>query len=677
MARGVVPRLVSGVFRRCRRLQGKKGGGTHIDGSDANNGNGNGDEGGDRDGGQGGVGDVQVEVLLSYYQINQDDGSVFDLLAPAGSEQASLHSDVVMPTERRCESMRDFEALYDAANAKRAILEKGSIVRAQRNVNGPGGVGGSRSHSNSGLDSHARAHVVLGVRLVLSTGKRTRVGMATAVEMAGTGFGTDLAGDGVGDMCRMLACLPSVRQSSSSRNRSKKGLTLLIVNLAASACVSSTPAHHRGAIDVYRALPDSVPTPASAHHPQHQHHFHQFPGPFQPRQSIPSERNATNPAATSTVATATPSADNDDIENDPVFKGPPRGPSSSSTHQACHRQPLRQLATSSTNVNLPVTPRAGLGVGRRPSAEGDGAKTGTGGGERKPAKAFAVYADHRSPRSPGPGARQGADGGLLKTPRALDAAASPRMARGTKTPEKCSSKLLQLVQTKTQAQPQLRTTTPTVSRQQPSADGLAYLQQARQHRVCGDMVAALQAYRLARPFFPHNEKLRRRIAAVEEDMGLSQGGEGQDMEHGVEAGIEDTHEVGMLRDHERRRQPFKKRKVAVADSHHHQDQAVPFPSLSPSKVLNPDQTSHNQKKPYVPGTILIDHKPGSAPHSDFGPVPVSPRAAHMLSAVRIRKTKAARGNVGGGLRSVHGGGVKGFARGRGIGGEGVVKGLQV
>lgn len=94
--RGVIPRLLSGIYRRSRRLE-----------KDTNS-------------------QTRVEVVMSYYEIYND--RVFDLFeAPEKRTPTGLQvrdnggkTVVVGLTERPCESLKEFERLYDQANVNRS-----------------------------------------------------------------------------------------------------------------------------------------------------------------------------------------------------------------------------------------------------------------------------------------------------------------------------------------------------------------------------------------------------------------------------------------------------------------------------------------------------------------------------------------------------------------------------
>ena len=94
--RGVIPRLLSGIYRRSRKIE--------------------------RDS----QGQTSVEVSLSYYEIYND--KVFDLFEPLEKRTPSglLLRDnggktvVVGLTERPCTTLKEFESLYDQANMNRS-----------------------------------------------------------------------------------------------------------------------------------------------------------------------------------------------------------------------------------------------------------------------------------------------------------------------------------------------------------------------------------------------------------------------------------------------------------------------------------------------------------------------------------------------------------------------------
>ena len=94
--RGVIPRLLSGIYRRSRKIEKDT------------------------------KGETNVAVTMSYYEIYND--KVFDLFEPPEKRTMTglqLRDNggktvVVGLTERPCESLKMFEKLYDQANVNRS-----------------------------------------------------------------------------------------------------------------------------------------------------------------------------------------------------------------------------------------------------------------------------------------------------------------------------------------------------------------------------------------------------------------------------------------------------------------------------------------------------------------------------------------------------------------------------
>ncbi|KAE8380006.1 P-loop containing nucleoside triphosphate hydrolase protein [Aspergillus bertholletiae] len=136
--RGVIPRLLSSIYRRSRKLE------------------------------KDGDGETTVNVSLSYYEIYND--KVFDLFEPP--EKRTLaglplrdnggKTVVVGLTERPCTSLKEFESLYDQANI-------------------------NRSTSATKLNAHSsRSHAILCVKVSVSCGDKTRISTASAIDLAGS-----------------------------------------------------------------------------------------------------------------------------------------------------------------------------------------------------------------------------------------------------------------------------------------------------------------------------------------------------------------------------------------------------------------------------------------------------------------------------------------------------------
>ncbi|KJZ76752.1 hypothetical protein HIM_03629 [Hirsutella minnesotensis 3608] len=137
--RGVIPRLLSGVFRRGKKIAKDSDGQT------------------------------TVRVTLSYYEIYND--KVFDLLEPPEKRtlsglplraEANGRTVVAGLSERACEDLRDFEKLYIEANNNR--------VTAATKLN---------AHSS-------RSHAILRVKLTQTTDGNVLESTASAIDLAGS-----------------------------------------------------------------------------------------------------------------------------------------------------------------------------------------------------------------------------------------------------------------------------------------------------------------------------------------------------------------------------------------------------------------------------------------------------------------------------------------------------------
>lgn len=134
--RGIIPRLLSSTYRRCRKIEKDSAGNT------------------------------SVGITLSYYEIYND--KVFDLLeAPEKRTSTGLHlrdnggkTVVVGLTERSCESLKEFEKIYDQANV-------------------------NRSTSATKLNAHSsRSHAILCFKVTMTTGDEVRVSTASGTYFA-------------------------------------------------------------------------------------------------------------------------------------------------------------------------------------------------------------------------------------------------------------------------------------------------------------------------------------------------------------------------------------------------------------------------------------------------------------------------------------------------------------
>ncbi len=136
--RGVIPRLLSAIYRRGRKVVKDTGG------------------------------ETTVHVTLSYYEIYND--KVFDLFEPPEKRTAAglplREKDgktiVVGLSERACDDLKDFERLYIEANNNRSTA--GTKLNAQS----------------------SRSHAILMVKLTQTTGDECRISTASAIDLAGS-----------------------------------------------------------------------------------------------------------------------------------------------------------------------------------------------------------------------------------------------------------------------------------------------------------------------------------------------------------------------------------------------------------------------------------------------------------------------------------------------------------
>ncbi|RFU28391.1 hypothetical protein B7463_g7956, partial [Scytalidium lignicola] len=136
--RGVIPRLLSGIYRRGRKVV-----------KDSN-------------------GETSVLVTLSYYEIYND--KVFDLFEPPEKRSQSglplREKDgktiVVGLSEHACDDLKDFERLYIEANNNRSTA--GTKLNAQS----------------------SRSHAILMVKVTQTTGDKELISTASAIDLAGS-----------------------------------------------------------------------------------------------------------------------------------------------------------------------------------------------------------------------------------------------------------------------------------------------------------------------------------------------------------------------------------------------------------------------------------------------------------------------------------------------------------
>ncbi|KAL4892671.1 P-loop containing nucleoside triphosphate hydrolase protein [Aspergillus ambiguus] len=440
--RGVIPRLLSGIYRRSRKIEKDS------------------------------EGQTTVKVSLSYYEIYND--KVFDLFEPP--EKRTLaglplrdnggKTVVVGLTEKPCTTLKEFETLYDQANT-------------------------NRSTSATKLNAHSsRSHAILCVKVAVTSGDKTRVSTASAIDLAGSEDNRRTDNDkermvesaSINKSLFVLAqCVEAIskkhsripyRESKMTRILSlgqNNGLTVMILNLA------PVKSYH---LDTLSSL---------------------------------------------NFANRTKKIEVREVENEPMFKGPPR-PSTRPSAMSSQRQPLRPL-TSSVNVNLAST------------ANKDASKPG----DAKPMKAFHVYSDKRLsaqfkkpevPKRPSMGSDATRHSRVSRIAQPSQPPKSVEDISAAKIQEMVEKKVEEILAVRAVSeqsrQTQVRELSEQVQRrlelleqriegsEDARAEGLSYLLMAKQHQARGEDSSALKMYQLALPFFPDNEKLASKIAKLTE-----------------------------------------------------------------------------------------------------------------------------------------------------------------
>ncbi|KAA6411374.1 MAG: Kinesin family [Lasallia pustulata] len=449
--RGVIPRLLSGIYRRSRKIEKDSQGHTEVD------------------------------VSMSYYEIYND--RVFDLFeAPEKRTLTGLQlrdnggkTVVVGLTERPCESLKEFEKLYDQANV-------------------------NRSTSATKLNAHSsRSHAVLCVKLTTTTGDETRVSTAWAIDLAGsednrrTDNGKErlVESASINKSLFVLAqCVEAIskkqaripyRESKMTRILSlgqNNGLTVMILNLA------PVRSYH---LDTLSSL---------------------------------------------NFANRTKKIETREVENEPIIKGCSRAVPTF-TGSTIQRQPLRPLTSTAHNATIHSV-NTGTKPGDKPSKAffvySDTSKPRLS----NPAQVRPTEAPKRSP----PFKRPSDSFGPTVTRPLKYARTSPECLRKPEpTISKAAiediieKKVTEILAARALDQPSMASV-PEISEEvqrrlemlekkidgkdDGRAEGLTFLLMAKQHHVRGEDSSALKMYELAKEHFPANPKLDGKIAKLRE-----------------------------------------------------------------------------------------------------------------------------------------------------------------
>ena len=420
-------------------------------------------------------GEAKVDVAMSYYEIYND--KVFDLFeAPEKRTAAGLplrdaggKTVVVGLTERPCESLKEFERLYDHANV-------------------------NRSTGATKLNAHSsRSHAMLCVKVSVTKGERTVVSTASAIDLAGSEDNrrTDNSKERLVEsscinrsLFVLAQCVEAIsknasrvpyRESKMTRILSlgqNNGITVMILNLA----------------------------------PFRNYHL--------------------DTLSSLNFANRTKKIEVREVENEPVFKGCARPVA---TMPSTQRQPLRMLTSASHNAHirmpdadskkpLPKTKAFAVYADQRsstmPTLRLSGGKKLSPlkrtsdhlpVGSRPLKRPNAAYASHAQPPQQSSSLLQTSIEQLVekKVNEVLAARGHDQHvpAPATEASDEVKRRLEALEQ-RIGGTDDART------------EGLTYLLMAKQHQLRGEDLSALRMYELACASFPHNAKVEARIAKL-------------------------------------------------------------------------------------------------------------------------------------------------------------------
>ncbi|KPI44487.1 Kinesin-like protein KIF22 [Cyphellophora attinorum] len=441
--RGMIPRLLSSIFRKSKALEKSSNG------------------------------DTTVDVSMSYYEIYND--RVFDLFEPPEKRNATGlaireaeggKTVVVGLTEEPCSTLKEFEVLYDRANA-------------------------NRSTGATKLNAHSsRSHAILCVKLTMTTPTETRVSVASAIDLAGSEDNRRTGNDkhrmvesaSINKSLFVLAqCVEAIgkkqsripyRESKMTRILSlgqNNGICVMILNLA-----PTKPFH----LDTLSSL---------------------------------------------NFANRTKKIEVKEVENEPIFKGPPRQATGTSG-TTIQRQPLRPL-THVINVNLNVNRDTKEKPAKAFSVYSDRSR----GAQVQKSSPLKRSAEHQAssrplkqqrPLSSQPmtlsSKRPIPSGPTLSTAN-LEALIDSRVRSALAThtlaaPPPAEPPISDAVQARLDS---IEKRLENVADEE-RAEGISFLFMAKQHQARGEDVSALKMYELASGYFPENEKLQAKIERLRE-----------------------------------------------------------------------------------------------------------------------------------------------------------------
>ncbi|KAI9818002.1 MAG: hypothetical protein M1826_001435 [Phylliscum demangeonii] len=593
--RGVIPRLLSGIFRKGRKME-------KSDGSGA----------------------THVRVSMSYYEIYND--RVFDLFEPAEKRTATglalreQHGKTVVVglTERPCVALKEFERLYDQANV-------------------------NRSTSATKLNAHSsRSHAILGVKITVETGDQVRVSTACAIDLAGsednrrTENGKERLVESASinkSLCVLAQCVEAIgkkqsripyRESKMTRILSlgqNNGLTLMILNLAPvrayhlDSLSSLNFANRTKRIEVNERENEPIFNGGCSR---------PAPSATTTTRSMMIDRQPLKPLT---------NVDHPAVHPDPAAhdsKWRPAKTFSVYSDRGHHHQPLHkrradeEAATTDedptvakkrkTESSAPLLSRRAK-THHPPTTQRIMPAAAPGTTEHAPVMSKADLEDLVE--------RKVEEVLAARAMRDLEAAAAAAEGPVPAISEKVRQRLDALeerIETKESAK----------------ADGLTYLLMAKQHQVRGEDGSALKMYQLARPFFPDNQKLAAKMTAVQQRMDAKKAAAAATTGGGVgsSAGGGGTAHPGGLavaREQQRRRPAFAAARaptlLPVPASH-----ATDLPPPPPPPP--PPRRAHTHAHPPLP-TTTRPPPPPPPPSPSLAPS-TTPRTDRLLTLINRR-----------------------------------------
>jgi len=523
--RGVIPRLLSSIYRRARKIEKDSEGST------------------------------QVEVKMSYYEIYND--KVFDLFSTPESRTLSGlplreqngKTTVVGLTSRPCTTLKNFETLYDEANL-------------------------NRSTSATKLNAHSsRSHAVLSVTITQTTGSSVRESTASAIDLAGSEDNrrTDNNGERMVESASinkslfvLAQCVEAIskkqaripyRESKMTRILGlgqREGVMVMILNLA------PTRSYH---LDTLGSL-----------------NFANRTRKIEVREveNIPFFKE---PVGGKSKAKAEGYGDGGVGSTSSIYRQPLRPKmTSQSVHE--HREPANFMTTAKPVRQFAVyTDKSRTASSNGPARTSVPRSSSTmPATKRKSSEAFSFQSRPtkflktnpstnslltRRPASPSSPALTPSAIEALITRKVSEALAERPDRSDTSTisnPEPLSEEMIK----------RLEALEKRVEGQEPSrTEGLQFLLMAKQHALRGEEGSALRMYEMALPFFPGNGKLERKVDRLRERLAARKAGNAGSVSnsHGRRA----SDEEGGAEEKEPARKPQRKRRFADEegdDSYH-------------------------------------------------------------------------------------------------------------